>query len=133
LTARTGWITADRGWGGGSEFRYAASKESDGVVKGYFTNDQLIGNGMPWKVICGRSFRTWRCGPLRIISAASITSRTTPAVFARRLADQYPQGLTRNWSYYTLNVLGEYAEKLKLQHFILLPAQLNFNQTAKSN
>lgn len=103
-----------RGWGGGTEYRYAESEESDGTVKYYYMNDRELGpqwtfsgkvnQELPWDLrLAGVVDLFSSYTYIRDYSnnlARSLTQTQTTQVF-----------LTRNWSYYSMNFLGDWSQK----------------------
>ncbi|MCI0413190.1 hypothetical protein L0222_10380 [bacterium] len=112
----TYWIDhyADRGFGGGAEFRYAASKEEDGNVKYYFTDDSLL--GPEWTVHGAVNQRVpggfVAKGVVDYFSSFEyIRDYSNNLSRALSLTRTFQGFLTRNWSYYSLNFLNNFQER----------------------
>ncbi|HJZ12327.1 MAG TPA: LptA/OstA family protein [Acidobacteriota bacterium] len=112
----TYWVDhyQERGWGGGGEYRYAASKESSGFVKAYMMDDRLIGrewtaNGNV-KQELPSSFRL--AGVVDYFSSYDYVTEYANSL--QRALSQTKTAqlfLTRNWSYYGLNILTNWQER----------------------
>jgi LPS-assembly protein len=102
-----------RGWGGGTEYRYAASKDSDGGVKAYVMNDRLLGR--QWTV--NGAIKQDLPAEFQL---AGIADYFSSYQYIRDYANNLQQALsstkttqayvTRNWSYYSLNFLNNWSE-----------------------
>lgn len=112
----TYWVDhyANRGFGGGVEYRYAASKEEDGNVKMYLTDDSLLGK--EWTIHGAVNQKL----PLDFTakgvvdyfsSFAYVRDYSNNLSRALSLTRQFQGFLTRNWSYYSLNFLNNYVER----------------------
>jgi LPS-assembly protein len=112
----TYWIDhySNRGFGAGLEYRYAASKEEDGNVKYYFADDSLL--GPEWEVHGAVNQQL----PLDFTakgivdyfsSFEYIRDRSNNLSRALSLTRTFQGFLTRNWSYYSLNILNNYQER----------------------
>jgi LPS-assembly protein len=111
----TYWLDhwALRGWAGGAEYRYATGEKSGGSARYYYADDQELGpqwtlsgqvkQDLPW------DFRFAAVADVFSSFEYIADSDNSFAGSARR--QQRAQGfLTRNWSYYSLNVLGDFSE-----------------------
>jgi lipopolysaccharide assembly outer membrane protein LptD (OstA) len=103
-----------RGWGGGAEYRYAASEDSNGGLKAYVANDTLLGkqwtiNGAI-KQDLPDEFRL--AGIVNYFSSfdyiRDFANTLQQAVSQTKNAQAY---ITRNWSYYSLNFLNNWSER----------------------
>ena len=115
-TDSTYWVDhyADRGFGGGGEFRYAASKEEDGNVKFYLTDDSLLGT--EWTVHGAVNQKLpWDFTAKGVVDYFSsfdyIRDYSNNLSRAVSLTRTFQGFLTKNWSYYSLNVLNNYVER----------------------
>jgi LPS-assembly protein len=112
----TYWVDhyANRGWGGGAEFRYAASKEEDGNVKYYFTDDTNL--GPEWSLHGAINQKL----PADFV-AKGIVDYFSSFEYIRDYSNNLSRALsltrgfqgylTRNWSYYSLNFLNNLQER----------------------
>lgn len=103
-----------RGWGGGAEYRYAASEESDGNIKAYMANDRLLGR--QWTI--NGEIEQDLPSHFRLAGVADyFSSFQYVRDFANSLQRALSQTktaqvyLTRNWSYYSLNFLNNWSER----------------------
>lgn len=103
-----------RGWGGGAEFRYAESKESLGSMKAYAANDDILGT--QWtidgavKQELPADFRL--SGIVDYFSSFEYVRDYANTLQGALRQTKTAQGfLTRNWSYYSLNFLGNWSER----------------------
>jgi LPS-assembly protein len=112
----TYWVDhyADRGFGGGAEYRYAASKEEDGNLRFYLTDDSLLGT--EWTIhgdvnqklpgdFVAKGIVDYFSSFEYIRDYSNNLSR------ALSLTRQFQGFLTRNWSYYSFNFLNNYVER----------------------
>jgi LPS-assembly protein len=103
-----------RGWGGGAEYRYAESETSEGTVKGYFANDTELGKqwtlsgavkqDLPYDFRLTSLLDTFSSFEYIRDSAQSLPRASSQTKTVQAF-------LTRNWSYYSLNVLGNQSER----------------------
>ena len=112
----TYWLDhyANRGFGGGAEYRYAASKEEDGNVKFYLTDDALLGTEWTMHGAVNQKL------PLDF-TAKGVVDYFSSFEYVRDYATNISRSaaltrtfqgfLTRNWSYYSLNILNNYVER----------------------
>lgn len=103
-----------RGWGGGGEYRYAESETSEGTVRAYFADDTTF--GQQW-ILSGAVKQDLPYD----FKLASIVDTFKSFAYIRDSAQNLPKAsaqtktvqafLSRNWSYYSLNVLGNQSER----------------------
>ncbi|HSE39967.1 MAG TPA: putative LPS assembly protein LptD, partial [Acidobacteriota bacterium] len=102
-----------RGWAGGGEYRYATGEKSGGSARYYYADDQVL--GPEWTL--NADVKQDLPGDFRVAAVADVFSSfeyiadadNSFSGSARR--QQRAQGfLTKNWSYYSLNVLGDFSE-----------------------
>jgi LPS-assembly protein len=101
-----------RGYGGGAEYRYASDEKSDGSAKFYYANDRLF--GPQWTL--GARVRQNLPADFRLASTIDVFSSfdyvqdVERSIARKALRQERAQGfLTRNWSYYSLNLLGDWS------------------------
>lgn len=112
----TYWVDhySKRGWGGGSEFRYAASKDDDGNIKYYFNDDTELGpewtlHGAVNQKLPGDFVAK---GIVDYFSSFEyIHDYSNTLSRASSLTRGFQGFLTRNWSYYSLNFLNNLSER----------------------
>jgi len=112
----TYWVDhyQERGWGGGAEYRYAESKESLGSIKAYAANDNILGR--QWTI--DGAVKQELPADFRLSAIVDyFSSFEYVRDFAKTLQGALRQTktaqgfLTRNWSYYSLNFLGNWSER----------------------
>jgi LPS-assembly protein len=104
-----------RGWGTGAEYRYAESDTSNGTVKAYFANDTQLGKQWTLSgavkqdlpsdyhlaaIIDTFSSFQYIADTAQTVARASSQTKTVQAF------------VSKNWSYYSLNFLGNQSERL---------------------
>lgn len=112
----TYWVDhySQRGWGSGAEYRYSSGEDSDGSVKYYFMNDRLLGRQY---TIEGNGTQTLPAD----FRFAAVIDRFSSYQYIRDYANNLSRSttqtqtaqafLTRNWSYYSLNLQTDWAQK----------------------
>lgn len=102
-----------RGWAGGTEYRYATGEKSGGSMKYYYANDRELGPNWTFNTDIKQDLPA----DFRLAAVADIFSSfeyiqdTDNSFSGSSRRQQRAQGfLTRNWSYYSLNLLGDYSE-----------------------
>ncbi|PWT92647.1 MAG: hypothetical protein C5B54_03215 [Acidobacteria bacterium] len=100
-----------RGWGGGAEYEYSLSKESEGEFKSYYADDTEFGK--QWSVdsqvnqTLPADFRL--ASIVDLYSSFQYQQDFTNSFSRSALRSERAQTfLTRNWSYYSFNLLGDY-------------------------
>lgn len=115
---------AIRGWGGGVEYRYAESKESDGTFKYYYANDSEFGPQWTFNTQVNQLLPSdWRLAAIAdIFSSFTYEQDVSNNIARSAIRSERGQGfLTKNWSYYSLNVLGDYSNtQFSLNHEVAL-------------
>lgn len=101
-----------RGWGGGGEYRYATDEKSDGSARVYFANDRVF--GPQWTLnarvrqTLPKDFRL--ASTIDVFSNFEYVQDVENSIARRALRQERAQGfLTRNWSYYSVNFLGDWS------------------------
>jgi LPS-assembly protein len=112
----TYWVDhyADRGWGGGVQYEYASNKDSGGSIKYYYADDTQLGQQY---TIDGQVTQTlpkdYRVAAVldKFSSYQYIRDYSNSLARAVSLTQTVQAFLTRNWSYYSLNVLADWSAK----------------------
>lgn len=103
-----------RGWGTGAEYRYAESETSEGAVRGYFANDTELGKewtlsgaikqDLPYEFRLAALLDTFSSFEYIRDTAQSVSRKSSQTKTVQAF-------LTRNWSNYSLNFLGNQSER----------------------
>ena len=111
----TYWVDhwAIRGWAGGAEYRYATGEKSGGSTRYYYADDQEL--GPQWTLNADvkhdlpKDFRV--AGVADVFSSFEYIQDADNSFAGSARRQQRAQGfLTRNWSYYSMNLLGDFSE-----------------------
>ena len=101
-----------RGWAGGGEYRYATGEKSGGSSRFYYADDRELGPNWTFNTDIKQDLPA----DFRLAAVADIFSsfeyiQDTDNSFAgsSRRQERAQAFLTRNWSYYSMNVLGDYS------------------------
>src|SRR5262249_12615998 len=125
-----------RGWGGGVEYRYAESKESDGTFKYYYADDKEFGPQWSFNTQVNQLLPDdWRLAAIAdVFSSFSYEQDATNNLARSAIRSERAQGfLTKNWSYYSLNFLGDYTNnQFALNHEVALYHQPEVEFDARS-
>ncbi len=102
-----------RGWAGGAEYRYATGEKSGGSTKFYYADDQEL--GPQWTL--NADVKQDLPADFRVAAVADVFSSfeyiqdVDNSFSGSSRRQQRAQGfLTRNWSYYSMNLLGDFSE-----------------------
>lgn len=103
-----------RGWGSAAEYRYAESETSEGAFRGYFANDTQFGKqwilsgavkqDLPFEFRLASILDTFKSFDYIRDSAKNLPKASSQTKTVQAF-------LTRNWSYYSLNLLGNQSER----------------------
>lgn len=111
----TFWLDhwALRGWGGGSEYRIATGEKSGGSAKYYYMNDKELGPQWSFNGEVNQDL-PWDFHLAGVVDAFSsfeyIQDFDNSFSGSARRSQRSQIFLTRNWSYYSLNVLNDWSQ-----------------------